>query len=713
MSSNRIDTDLVQKVNESREILEAAKEKLSGPSPTVDATTAKELKNVLSLVLEQTNKLQNQLPRSVWDRIAPPETAQSTIQIKKELDDDPLLKGRFVQETCAQDIVITAANKEYLEDTEDVKPKLPFKKYHNLAPLEPNLVMPVSIKSKTNDKQESHQRSPDYRNRQQNQGNSWNKNKGLDRNRWSNTGPMKKPISPMRKQELSFRRVSSPRRLSPKRPLLSPPRRPCSPPRRHFSPNRPALPSYQARDSPLRHEYSPQRRSLSPLRHMMTSSSDSGRRQMTSPRRPFSSTNRSMSPSRRPISPPRRSMSPLGRPMSPIRRQMSPRRRHLPSPSRRQMSPMRMYDSSSTRQMSPMRQRPISPGDTRHQTSPERRPMSPVGRLTSPPRLRGMMPPRHQSPMRRPSPHRMPPGRVASPLRRQQSPRRQSPPSNRFADEWDIPSRGAVEQNAWQRSVNERPPENVWRNERQATTSGNNWQLPSNNDRYRKSANQQDRSWDVRDSASGNSWGAKQPPAKPSMKDAWNQGSDNRWSGPSRLGNNSDNWNIRGKESLGGGRGKESWMDVDKPRWEQPQSNDSWNQGDKDDWNDLPEDARDPWGDEGNNLGLKERWMNFENQVASSSWSKEVDKGDPWTKPKESWQSKSQIFPTKPPTAAQNSGNSGMSDHHSRWLSLNDMNKKTPSTSWQGSTNIGAWQPLNYNFQTQRSFNTNPFKDRR
>jgi len=656
---------LIQKVNESREILEAAKEKLSGPSPTVDVTTAKELKNVLSLVLDQTSKLQNQLPRSVWDRIAPPETDQK-VQVTKELD-DPLLKGRFVQETRAQDIVITTANKEYLE-TEDIqKPK--FKKYHNLTPLEPNTALPVSLKYKL---EKVDQKSSDSRGRQQNQGNSWNRNKNFDKNRWNDTRSMRKPVSPAKRQDAPFRhrvQASPPRRFSPKRPLLSPPRHPCSPPRRHFSPNRP----YQTHDSPHR-DYSSHKRSVSPIRYWSPSG---GRRQVTPPRRPFSPFNREISPPRRPASSPRRSMAALGRPMSPARPPLSP--------SRRQMSPIGMrYNSSqiSPKRISPMR-RPISPMNREYQNVSTWRPRSPIGRMMSPSRSRDMIP-RNQSPV----------GCF--------SPRRQTPPPNRIADEWDIPSRGAIEQSGiWQRSMNEKPAENIWRNERQPVTSGN-WQAPLNNDRYHKPLNQE-KSWDIRDSSShGNSWGAKQPPARPGMKEPW-QNSDNRWSGP-RSGVSGENWN-RSKDNMGGRR--ESWMDADKGRWEQMQSNDGWNQGDKDDWNDLPEDARDPWGDEGN-LGLKERWMNFDNQ-APSNWSREADKGDPWSKSKDSWQNKSQAFPTK--LSCQSSSN----PNESRWLPLNDMNKKVLSSNWQGGNNVGPWQSSNYNFQSQsqRPFATNIFKDRR
>lgn len=716
LSSNRIDADLVQKVNESRDILEAAKVQLGGPSHTVDATTAKELQNVLSLVLEQTNKIQNQLPRSVWDRIAPPENAQDTSQAKTELDEDPLLKGRFVHETNAQDILITTANKEYME-TGEVKPTLPYKKYHNLQPLEPDAVLPISLRSDSDEQPKVFQRSFDNRGRQQNQGNSWNKNKNFfqRKTRWSDAGPTRKPVSPVRKQNSPFRhRMSSPRRPSPKR-LMSPPRRPCSPPKRHLSSDRPASPSsYQGRsnNSLIHREYSPQRRNT-------MSASSGGRRDMSLPRRSFSPSNRAMSPPKRRVSPPPRrlmAMSPMDRPLSPEEEESSLwERRSSMSPPRLQMSPMRMYDSSS-RQMSPMRRpspirhRPMSP--MRRQMSPERRPMSPPGRMMSPSRSRGIVPQRHQSPVRRPSPHRMPPGHeFSSPPRRQQSPpRRQSPPQNRFGDEWDIPNRGAIEQGTWQRPTNERPAENVWRNERQPTTGGN-WQPLADNDKYRKSQNQQDRSWDTRDSAShGNSWGnSKQLLAKPNMKESWNQNSENktRWSGPSRSGNN-DNWNIRGQENMGGR--KETWMDADnRQRWEQQRSNDSWNQEDKDDWNDLPEDARDPWGDDGNEL--EERWVNVDNQVvAPSNWSRETDKGNPWSKPKDNWQNKSQAFSAKP--SCQSSGNPNMNE--SRWLAPNEANKKAPSTSWQGGGNTGTWQQSsNYNFQSQRPFNTNVFKDRR
>jgi len=670
LSSNRIDTDLIQTVNERRKILEAAKEKLSGPT-TVDATTAKEIKNVLSIVLDQTNKYHSQLPRSVWDRIAPPEIDQK-VHSKKELEDDPLLKGRFVQEICPKDLVITTANKEYLE-TEDAAAKPKFRKYQNLRPLEPDTIIPVALKSMTEDKPKLPKKSFNNRSKQQNQDNFWHKNKDFERNRWNNEESMRKPVSPMKK-DMPFRhRVLSPNRYSPKRPLLSPPRRPCSPPKRHFSPDR----RYQTHSLPSHREYSPPRR------------------QVTPPRRPFSPLNREISPPRRSTAVSNRSMSPMRRQVSPLRPPMSPPRRQIPL----------MEYESSTRQISSTYRSHESGSPMRCQMSSERRTMSPVGRMMSP-RSRDTIPSRRQSPMRRFSPPRIQTGHVASPPRRQQSPRRQNSPPNRFADEWDIPSRGAIEQSStWQRSVNERLPENVWRNERQS--SGNWPPPPSDNDKYYKSTNQE-KSWDVRDSSSHGNWNPKQSLTKSVMKESW-QISNNRWSGPSRSGSSGENWN-RGKEILSGR--KEPWKDTES-RWEQSQSNDSgWNQGDKDDWNDLPEDARDPWGDE-SNLGLKERWMNFDNQVASSSsgWSRESDKGESWTKSKDSWQNKSQAFPTKLP--CQNVGNPNINE--TRWLSSNDMNKKSLSTNWQGSTSTGTWQQSNYSFQSQsqRSFVANLFKDRR
>lgn len=147
LSNNRVDTDIAQTVKEHQVLLEIAKEKLSGPTPTVDVTTAKQLQNMLNMVLEQTNKLQSQLPRSVWDRIAPPENVNSEDRDVKQ--EELPLKGRYIQETSFQDIVITTPNKKFL-DKEETKPF--YKKYNNLPPLEPNTVMPAAYTVNHRDK---------------------------------------------------------------------------------------------------------------------------------------------------------------------------------------------------------------------------------------------------------------------------------------------------------------------------------------------------------------------------------------------------------------------------------------------------------------------------------------------------------------------------------------------------------------------------------
>lgn len=684
LSSNRIDTDIAQTVKEHQALLEIAKEKLSGPAPTVDVNTAKQLQNMLNMVLEQTNKLQSQLPRSVWDRIAPPENVNSDQrEIKQE---DSVLKGRYVLEKNSQDILITTTNKKCLND-ENSETKPFYKKYNNLPPLEPNTVMPV-VQS-ADYRVENPFRTPDRYHgtdiQQQSQENSWNRNnETFERNRWSDIGNMRKLISPMRRQTSPKHRVSPPKRFSPKRPLLSPPRRPCSPPRRHFSPlRRPSSPLYRQR-SPMRRQMSP------PLKRPM------------SPPRRISPLRRPLSP-RRPTSSPRRIEMTINRSMSPLRRQTSP--------SRRQMSPIKITVSSSRRQLSPIRR----------QISPPRRQNPSPNRMISPNRQemllskRQTMPQEKQqiSPMERTeSPRRFIFGRPGSPPRRQQSPqRRQMSPQQRFVDDWDIPSRGAIEQNTWTRSIGRTPEQNIWRNEK-ASTSNNNWDQTPPSDRRRKSFNQE--KWDGKDStcddtwnSGGNTWNSKQMCPKTMIKETWTLNSDNRWSNTSNtVGSSNDNWNIRGKESFNAR--KEPWMDKKKQvRWESVNVKDSWKQSDKEDLNDLPEDAKDPWGDDGN-LGLKERWLKFENiNIATSSpWIRESGQGDKWTKQKDNWQNIGVSFNTK--SQWQNNGIQNVGE--SRWIFQNENEKKTPPNTWQSGKNMGSWQTQNSNFQPQCSFSTTQFK---
>ncbi|KAK2585339.1 hypothetical protein KPH14_010020 [Odynerus spinipes] len=692
LSNNRVDHDIVNKVKEQQAILEIAKEKLSGPSPTVDVATAKQLQDMLNKVLEQTSKLQSQLPRSVWDRIAPPENTEHSIS-RKDTQHDPLLKGRYVQEIDTKDIVITRENKQFVENNEESKP--PYKKYVNLPPMEPNLVMPVSLAETTPmdgpvpklSPERYHE--PDLR-KQHYSDTTWGRDKDFEKNRWIESGGIRKqPPSPVRRHISPMRhRLSPTRRYSPKRPLLSPPRRPLSPPRRHMSPlGRPTSP-FRSRNTLMGRPLSPQNRPMS-----------GSRRPSSPPRRLMSPLRRPMSPLRRPVSPPRRALSPLMRPMSP-RRHMSPPKQH--------MSSMRTPLTPPRRHISPMR----------HQVSASKRHMSPPGRMMSPPRreMSGGRRPlmlqerQHQSPMRLEPSFRVTSARPMSPPRHEQSPpRRQMSPPKRFADDWDIPSRGAIEQNTWH--PNSRIPDKSWRDERQSSNS--NWdQQASSSNRYRNTLSQD--KWDIKESSQekmrvggGDMWNTKQSSTMQSLKDSWSTNSDNRWSRPSNSTLNNDNWNIRGKESFSSR--EESWMDKNKSRWDPPMSKDSWNQqGDKEDWNDLPEDARDPWGDD-NSIGLKERWQKFDNP-STSTWGREQDKMDSWSNQKDKWQSKGQSM--GPKSIWQSNSNQNMGD--SRWMPQSDMSKKLQPPGCPSGSTLGSWKQQSvFNFQSQRSFTSStPFKDR-
>nr|XP_034174551.1 uncharacterized protein LOC117601642 [Osmia lignaria] len=639
LSSNRFDTDVAQTVKEHQALLEIAKEKLSGPAPTVDVNTAKQLQNMLNMVLEQTNKLQSQLPRSVWDRIAPPENVNLNQRENKQ--DDPLLKGRYVQEMGSQDILITAPNKKFLVN-EELTLK-PIYKKHNIPPLEPNIIMPVS--SVINHREERsfrmtpEQYEADVRQQQAQE--------FFNRSRWSEMGNIKKSVSPMRRNISPMKhRITPPERLSPKRPLLSPPRRPCSPPRRHFSPLRRPLSSMYRQRSPLKCQ---------------------------------------TSPSRRPLSPPRRTEMLLNRPMSPLRRQISP--------SRQQMSTIRSTMSPSRRQPSPMG-RPISP-PRRQIPSPDR--MISSGRQELLLSRRGGSPQRFLM--------ECPP----SLSKRPQSPQRGQSSPQKYTDDWDIPSRGAIEQATWSRPVERVPQQNVWRNEK-SITSINSWEQAACNERQRKSFNQE--KWNAKDPirndtwcSNENNWSSQQSSSKAMMKETWSSGLDNRWSNASNMpGSSNENWNIRGKETFT--TYKEPWIDnKNKVRWESLNVKESWKHCDKED--DLPEDAKDPWGDDGT-LDFKERWQKFETATTSSTWTRDNEQqGDMWSKNKDNWQNKGSSFSNK----SQWQNNSVQNVGESRWLSQNDMDMKPQSSStWKSGNNVGSWQFQNSNFQSQRPFSTSQFK---
>ncbi|XP_043668644.1 uncharacterized protein LOC122629346 isoform X1 [Vespula pensylvanica] len=690
LSNNRVDPEIVNKVKEQQAILDIAKEKLSGSSSTVDVTTAKQLQDMLNMVLEQTNKLQSQLPRSVWDRIAPPETAEYSSG-KKDDQPDPLLKGRYIQEIGAKDILITKENKKFLENEEEELYKINpmYKKYGTISSIESNMLVPLTndipmLNRSLQKSSPERYHGPDI-SKQHFVEMPWNRDKGFEKNRWgesSNSG-RKQTMSPMRKHVSPMRhRLSPSRRFSPKRPLLSPPRRPLSPPRRHMSPLRRPISPFRSRNSLISRPFSPQNRPMS------------------GSRRPLSPPRRLMSPPRRLMSPPRRTLSPLIRPVSP-RRHMSPLKQHV----------------SSMRTITPPR-RQISP--VRHQISLSKRHLSPSGRIISPSRrdmqsgkrLLMQQERQHQPPMRLEGSFRIVSSRrPMSPLRRQSSPpRRQITPPRRFADDWDIPSRGAIEQNSWH--LNSRIPDKSWRDERQSSNS--NWDQQASSNRYHNTVNQD--KWDIKDSSQnkmrissgGDIWNVKQSSTMQGLKDPWATSSDNRWSGPSNSSLNNDNWNIRGKESFGSR--DESWMDKNKNRWDSSMHKDSWNQqGDKDDWNDLPEDARDPWGDDNSSIGLKERWQKFDTP-STSGWGREHEKMDSWSNQKDNWQNKGQSAGTSK-SIWQSNNNQNMGD--SRWITQSDISKKLQSSNCQsGNSTLGSWQQQSiFNFQSQRSFTMTQFKD--
>lgn len=699
LSNNRIDPEIVNKVKEQQAILDMAKEKLSGSSSTVDITTAKQLQDMLNMVLEQTNKLQSQLPRSVWDRIAPPEISDD----KDYNQLDPLLKGRYIQEIGTKDILITKENKRFMENNEDMSINPMYKKkYGTVGVIEPNILSPLAndkpmLNSRSLQKSSSSpERYHEANFRKQHFGESpWSRDKGFEKNRWgesSSSGRRQQCMSPMRKHVSPMRhRLSPSRRFSPKRPLLSPPRRPLSPPRKHMSPLRRPVSPFRSRNNLMGRPFSPQNRPMS-----------GSRRPLSPPRRPAS-------PSRRLTSPPRRILSPLIRTMSP-KRHVSPLKQHVSSvrtitPPRRQISPVRHQMSLSKRHLSPSR-RMMSP--SRREIQSSRRMLMQQDRQ------------QRQSNMRMEASFRIVSSRrpMSPPPRRQLSPpRRQITPPKRFTDDWDIPSRGAIEQNTWH--TNNRIIDKSWRDERQSTNSNWDHQQASSSNRYHNAVNED--IWDIKDSSQDKMgisssvedvWNTNQQLSTiQSLKDPWALNFDNRWS--SSLSSSSltnDNWNSREKESFGDR--DESWMDKNKNKWDTLIFKDSWDQqGDKDDWNDLPEDAKDPWGDDNSSIVLKDRWQKYDGP-GTSIWAREHEKVDSWSNEKDNWQSKGQSAGTSKSIWHSNNNQNVVGD--ARWIVQSDMSKKLqPSSGCQsGSSALGSWQQQSvYNIQSQRSFTMTQYKD--
>lgn len=132
LSSNRLEpAKIVNEISEQKKLLDAAKEKLTGASSSVDTETVKKLQEMLNLAIEKTNKLQSQLPpRSVWDRIAPPDGSKDESKGRPD-DKSPPMRGRLVKETGPKEIVITTTNNRGFNSRGRPVPAGKSKKYGN------------------------------------------------------------------------------------------------------------------------------------------------------------------------------------------------------------------------------------------------------------------------------------------------------------------------------------------------------------------------------------------------------------------------------------------------------------------------------------------------------------------------------------------------------------------------------------------------------
>lgn len=379
----------LQKVKESHRLMAHAKEKVNASSAPLDEDTAKQLENMLDKVLEQTTKIHNQV--SVWDRIAPaPENDKSG------LSDGNTSDGYIFDDRGLLD-----------RKPRKFRPPSPTpagpKKYTNIPPLEPNLVMPAEFASSSTASAASKFNKKKYRGQyRQHLLEKMNKMKAeLAQKRTKSysersVSPYNRSMSPgisvlgkiSPKRSVSPTRSTSPRRREVFRrsPAKYSPGRPTSSAR--HSPRRSPIRLSPGRHSPMRNSpgrHSPRR---SPSRHSRSFYSPHGVRQ--DPRQ--GSLKQSISP--------KRSYSPIARSISPTRREIrrvhSPPRHHSPrhSPVRRH-SPRRVSPYS---RVSPRRGSPRYLSPTPRVLSP-RRPLSPVLMRLSPPR-RAKTPPRATPPAR-------------------------------------------------------------------------------------------------------------------------------------------------------------------------------------------------------------------------------------------------------------------------------------------------------------------------
>ncbi|XP_015117661.1 uncharacterized protein LOC107041573 [Diachasma alloeum] len=549
LNHNRSEPDLAQQVREQQRILEAAKQKLAS---SVDPSTARQLQEILNLALEQTSNMQNQLPRSVWDRIAPPE---GSAPLNRSHNDVPL-KGSFVEGRGGQDIVITTPNAKFNDSAS--------RRYDNIPPASPNQLMPTGY-SAVRDRKSGGERD--------------RREKPYDRagDKW---GAGVRGRSPKRSDRVSPRRGSSPRRgLSPRRGPSPPrralsPRRGLSPPRRHYSPGVRRRSSPRPQEPPMRRT-SPRRQLSPPMRALSPP-----RRQLSPPRREFEGQRRSttieqievvrrqLSP-RRGLSPPRRGLSPPRRGLSPPRRQASPPRRQLATT----VTPMFGDDwdiptRGAVEQQSNWQRQNERQGERQANSSWSFQSGSDVGRAG--PLDRGSL---DRGPLDRGALERglLERGSLDRVLLERGS-------LDRGALERAVLDRGLLDRGPLERGALDRGPLDRGALDRGALERGALDRGPL--ERGALDRGLLDRGPLDRGLASG-------PAAR--VDDNWiakQSLSENRWSGGG--GPPSDSiWSSRGKEGFSSGGGGKMW------------------EGSKEDWNDLPEDARDPWDDGGS----KDRWQ--------------------------------------------------------------------------------------------------------
>ena len=306
LGNRRIDPVLMQQVQKQQMLLNMAQQHLGHQGPMVDVDTAQQLHNMLNIVLEQTNKIQSQLPRSVWDRIEPAGNALFPTPSQNPQRDQGMFRDRFNQNMGPQDSNVNSSNLDFGRSNQGPMPLFPGNRPpldHQPMPagMSPRETLPRASNTRGRQIQDRNQ-GKDYRNNQA-QGNNWNQQNQYEKNRGSQTSVVNKP--PI----LSSRPEVAPRLPSPKRALPSPPKRLMS--------------QFSAQSSDMRRPVSPPRRPVSPPRSTPVRSSGSSE---IFQRRPAAtqSTRQQQQVSdvqRRGLSPPRH-QSAAARPTTPVRRFM-------------------------------------------------------------------------------------------------------------------------------------------------------------------------------------------------------------------------------------------------------------------------------------------------------------------------------------------------------------------------------------------------------